>query len=92
MSASSLHRESTDSLILVSINLSYHDTHIIIDGIYTDISRCCAAYGEGSGPIHMNYLACSGTEFKLVYCGYSSGYFNHAYDWSVTCLNGNTTS
>ena len=62
-----------------------------IDGIYTDKSRCCARHGVGTGPIHMNYLACSGTEFKLVECNYSNSTSRHSSDWGVTCRNGNDT-
>ena len=76
--------------IYICTNLSYNAT--LTDGIYTDISRCCATYGRGSGPIHMNNLGCSGTEFKLVDCYNSSSYDGHNEDWGVTCLNGNATS
>ena len=70
----------------------YFDLHYIIDG-YTDVSLCCARFGEGSGPIHMHYLGCSGTEHKLVDCSdQSSTHYFYDYDdgsqWSVTCTNG----
>ena len=52
-----------------------------------------AAFGEGSGPIHMNYLECYGFEYKLVDCHYSTSMltYQHYGDWSVTCNNGNHT-
>ena len=48
-----------------------------------------AVFGVGSGPIHMNYLICNGTEYKLVDCGYQNNTDQHNEDWSVTCKNGN---
>ena len=59
----------------------------IIDG-YTDVRVCCTRFGQGSGPIHMNYLGCSGTEHKLVDCYYQNSTRYHYDDWSVTCTNG----
>ena len=64
-----------------------HHIMLMIDG-FTDKSRCCAAYGEGSGPIHMNNLACLGAEFRLVDCRYSHNTYEHYSDWSVICYNG----
>ena len=59
----------------------------IIDG-YTDVSLYHARFGEGSGPIHMNYLRCTGTEHKLIDCNYQFSTDQHYEDWSVTCANG----
>ena len=59
----------------------------IIDG-FADASRCCAAFGIGSGPIHMNNLDCSGTEYKLLACDYEDSTYHHNSDWSVICNNG----
>ena len=52
------------------------------------MSRYSAAFGVGSGPIHMNNLGCSGTEYKLVDCYYEDSTYNHDEDWSVICKNG----
>ena len=62
--------------------------HIIIDGWNGRNSYCCARFGYGSGAIHMNDLSCSGTEHKLLECGYSSGTNNHRRDWSISCKDG----
>ena len=59
----------------------------IIDG-YTDVSLYSARFGQGSGPIHMTYLGCSGTEHKLVDCYYQNSTRYHYGDWSVMCTNG----
>ena len=48
----------------------------------------------GSGPIHMSFVRCSGTESKLLNCPYSDNYFdlyifcNHYYDAAVRCQRG----
>ena len=47
-----------------------------------------AKFGVGNGPIHMNFLDCSGTEYKLTDCGYQRSTYDHGDDWSVTCKNG----
>ena len=60
-----------------------------IDGLAADVSLYGAVFGVGSGPIHMNYLICNGTEYKLVDCGYQNSTYQHNEDWSVTCKNGN---
>ena len=42
------------------------------------------------GPhLEMNYLGCSGTEYKLLECSYENSTYQHNEDWSVTCKNGN---
>ena len=48
----------------------------------------------GYGPIHMTLVRCTGTEIKLVNCGYSTSYFeilyfcDHYYDAAVRCQRG----
>ena len=48
-------------------------------------------YGEGSGPIWLNYPNCIGTESNLLQCprgsiiGYASYSWSHTYDVSVVC-------
>ena len=56
---------------------------------YVDVILYRAAFGEGSGPIHMNYLGCYGSEYKLVDCDYRTSTYQHNEDWSVICKNGN---
>ena len=74
---------SYNTIIIILLKLAS-----CIDG-YADRSIHWAVFGEGSGPIHMSYLHCSGTEYKLVDCYYeNSTYQQHNEDWSVTCKNG----
>ena len=76
--------------IIINILFSAQNLIIIIyiiDG-FADFSLYNAAFGEGSGPIHINYLACTGTEYKLVDCSYLNRTYQHNEDWSVTCKNG----
>ena len=50
-----------------------------------------AYYGEGSGPIWLNYPNCIGTESNLLECpreydiGYLYYFCSHSYDVSVIC-------
>ena len=69
---------------IIHILLS-HNHHS--DG-YVDSSLYSAYFGEGTGPIHMNNLGCSGTEYRLKDCSYSEGSDRHSQDWSITCNNG----
>ena len=51
--------------------------------------HCCARYGWGNGPMHLDYLNCAGSEFKVLECSYSDGNDDsHHEDWSVTCHPG----
>ena len=60
----------------------------ILTDSFSDVDRCCAVFGEGSGPIHMSFLDCSGTEYKLLDCGFENSTDQHDEDWSITCNNG----
>ena len=55
---------------------------------HNDISYSHAVFGQGSGPTHITQLSCTGTEYKLVDCGYLNSNFSHDQDWSVECRNG----
>ena len=50
-----------------------------------------AHYGEGSGPIWLKYVSCTGTESNLLECrrgyhiGYPYNYCSHSKDVSVVC-------
>ncbi|CAI8004445.1 Scavenger receptor cysteine-rich domain superfamily protein, partial [Geodia barretti] len=59
-----------------------YDTHYGFDRSYP-----LAYFGEGVGTIHLNYLGCSGTEYRLIECYSVSSSRSHYADWSVTCLN-----
>ena len=46
------------------------------------------SYGSGTGPIWTRYVSCSGTEYYLWECSYSSNsrsYCDHSTDIGVTC-------
>ena len=49
--------------------------------------RCCAGFGQGTGPIHIDNLACSGSEYRLHNCQYGTDTSDesHDEDWSVYC-------
>ena len=49
-----------------------------------------AYFGEGSGPIHMDYISCTGTEYNLTDCETrsSSRQSNHSEDVGVKCQPG----
>ena len=52
-----------------------------------------AAFGEGSGEIHLDDVACTGNEQELQACSHSGvGTHNcrHSEDASVTCPSGNS--
>ena len=49
-------------------------------------------FGEGTGPIQLEYLYCGGGEFRLIDCDYNRDVFqtsySHSLDWSVFCSIG----
>ena len=51
-----------------------------------------ARYGQGSGPIHLDSVACTGTENALVNCTYDSDTSDcfHFEDASVLCQSKHT--
>ena len=46
-----------------------------------------AYFGQGSGPIHLDYVLCSGTEYKLTDCetGNRTRLSSHSEDVGVKC-------
>ena len=60
----------------------------LIDGLTSDRSVCCGAYG--TAPIRIRYIHCTGSEFRLVDCHlpYLLDPENEHNDWSVICSNG----
>ncbi|XP_071487956.1 scavenger receptor cysteine-rich domain-containing group B protein-like [Diadema antillarum] len=51
---------------------------------------CCAEYGQGSGPILLDYVYCEGTESELADChhrGYGVHNCNHSDDAGVKCIS-----
>ena len=49
--------------------------------------RTGAYYGSGSGPIHLDHVVCSGTEYNLTDCqtGSKTRQSSHAEDIGVKC-------
>ncbi|XP_052683494.1 deleted in malignant brain tumors 1 protein-like isoform X2 [Crassostrea angulata] len=55
----------------------------------TSVAYGNAAYGEGSGPIWLNNVICSGSETSIKECkhtGWRSHYCDHGVDVSINCL------
>ena len=50
------------------------------------IALCCAAFGQGSGPVHMSSVVCSGSEPNITNCSYSATSSGHQWDVGVRCL------
>ena len=46
-----------------------------------------AYFGQGTGPIHLGNVQCSGSEANLLQCSHSSGYFYcwHSKDPGIKC-------
>ena len=72
-----------------------HSLHVVscdvlhlLDGLASDRSVCCVAFGNG--PSHIRYPRCYGSEFRLMDCGFE--YIiepdNSRDHWSVVCSNG----
>ena len=58
---------------------------------YALAANCCAAFGQGSGSIWLDNLACSGSEYSLTNCPHNGlGLHNcgHGEDAGVVCSNG----
>ena len=49
-----------------------------------------AEFGEGTGEIHIGYLSCSESKYRVKNCYYSTDteYDYHYQDWSVYCGRG----
>ena len=49
-------------------------------------SHCCAMYGQGNGPIHMDRVQCVGSETFLIDCPHNRSHScTHAEDAAVHC-------
>ena len=60
---------------------------VAIDG-FSDTSYTWSPFVQGSGAIHLNYIHCTGSEYKLVDCSSNRNTWSHFADWSITCNNG----
>ena len=51
--------------------------------------NCCASFGPGIGPIHIDNLACNGLEYRITDCQYDNDTAedSHSEDWSVYCYS-----
>ena len=50
-----------------------------------------ARFGQGSGPVHMSNVGCSGSESRLIDCSYNSVYCSYN-DAGVSCQIGELVS
>ena len=46
---------------------------------------CCGSFGQGSGPVHMSSVVCSGSEPNITNCSYSATSSGHQRDVGVRC-------
>ena len=61
--------------------------HSLLEGAS---SYCCARYGLGSGPIHMDEVRCTGNETSLTDCPHTINHdCSHAEDAAVRCQTSN---
>jgi len=52
------------------------------------MALCCASFGQGSGPVHMSSVVCSGSEPNITSCSYSATSSGHQWDVGVQCQPG----
>lgn len=76
----------------ISSHYSLEHAMVIVDDsycfLYTDaIIHSGASFGQGSGPIYLDDVTCSGTEARLIDCSYdrSTSDCSHSRDAGVTC-------
>ena len=49
------------------------------------VALCCGSFGQGSGPVHMNSVVCSGSEPNITSCSYSATGSEHQEEVGVQC-------
>ena len=63
----------------------FHNPQFFIN-ILGATTSCCAAYGHGSGPVHMDDVRCVGNESSLIDCPHSGCHdCGHNEDAGVQC-------
>ena len=79
---------SFDLVNVIIIAITQHMYGFIIVG---GVQYSSSTYGQGSGPIFLGYMYCSGSEDSLLKCGRSvfnvvnGGCTNHYYDVGLKC-------
>ena len=76
--------------VLISCDLQNDCSTCILTSPLGVGQYCCACFGEGLDPIHIDELACSGSEYRLSNCQYDLNTYEeyHREDWSVYCDTG----
>ena len=70
--------------ILVCIT-DFHNQSVPIGAV----PRCCGYYGEGSGPVLLQQVSCTGSEENITSCpNLTSIIYNHQNDVGVQCQQG----
>ena len=66
---------------------SLKNIHVYIQSQSDVGSNCCARFGQGTGPIHINNIDCSGSEYRITDCQYYTDTLDesHNEDWNVYC-------
>ena len=70
-------------IFIHSVNIT--DLFLVYSGVG---SYCCACFGQGSDPIHIDGISCSGSEYRLSNCRYDMYPYDeeyHSEDWSAYC-------
>lgn len=69
-------------------NCWIYSSHSVVCNTHTGAvaAQCCADYGQGSGPVHLDGVTCLGSEPTITNCSYSiTASRNHQSDVGVHC-------
>ena len=73
------------------LGCNYDSFNITTSGHTNVYSYCCARFGQGSGPIYLDHVYCTGRESSLLDCiqddeiGNVASYCSHSNDIGVRC-------